>query len=149
MQPTLIGLLLAFIALAATFFYFGFLHRDRGYDSRAQAGFLVLAFMLIPFVAFVLVQQAGAIDRLRAQDIAPHPAIRSAIGITAGSGAVPVWVFSSKDATPAALDFYDDPATRPGWEIGERGATMLILRRDGARLSISASGGRIIYMMMP
>jgi hypothetical protein len=149
MQPTLIGLLLAFIALAATFFYFGFLHRDRGYASRAQAGFLVLAFMLIPFVAFVLVQQAGATRRLQAYDIVPLPAIEYAIGITAGQGPVPVWVFGGRVTDASALDFYDDPATRPGWEIGERGATMLILRRDGARLSISASGGRIIYMMMP
>ena len=48
MQPTLIDLLLACTALAAPFFDLGSLHRDMGVRSRLQAGFLVLAFMLVP-----------------------------------------------------------------------------------------------------
>lgn len=149
MQPTLIGLLLAFIALAALFFKLGFFDRDIGLTYRAQAGFLVLTVMLIPLISFVLVQQAGALSRLQSYDIVPLPNIGNVVGIAAGQGPVPVWVFGGKVTDASVLDFYDDPATRPGWEIGERGATMLILRRDGARLSISASSGRIIYMMMP
>jgi len=65
MQPTLIGLLLACVALAALFFYFGFVHPERRYNARAQAGFLVLTVMLIPLISFVLVQQAGALSRLQ------------------------------------------------------------------------------------
>jgi len=149
-HPRLIGLLIVFIALAALSFYVGFLQpRDR-FDWRSQAAFLVLTFMLIPVVVFTLTQQAGAVGRLEAHGTTPHPAVRHVLGITAGQCPAPVWVFTSAVEDAARLDFYDDPATRPGWEISQRGATMLVLRQGDARLSVSAtSTGRIIYMLRP
>lgn len=54
-------------------------------------------------------------------------------------------VFTGAVEEAAGMDFYDDPTTRIGWAIGERSATMLILRQGDARLSTSAtSAGRII-----
>ncbi len=150
MDPTLVGLLVAFIVFAAVSYHLGFRLPDIGWTWKAQTAFLVTIVMLIPAVVFVLFQQTGAVKRLETHDVAPLPEIRHVVGITAGQGRAPVWVFAGDVSSGEALGFYDDPDTRPGWELTERGATMIVLRRGEARLSVSATrAGRIIYMLRP
>lgn len=155
MDPTLIILLVAFVAFAVMSFYLGWVYRPNPFDWKAQASFLVTVVMLIPVVAFVLAQQSGAVARLEAYGVRPLPQVRHVVGITAGQGPAPVWVFAGElpddeAARRAVLGFYDDPDTRQGWEIGGRGATMIVLERGEARLSVSAtSAGSIIYVLRP
>ncbi len=150
MDPTLIGLLFAFIVFAAVSYHLGFRLPDIGWTWKAQTAFLVTVVMLIPFVVFVLYRQTGAVERLEAHAVTPLPEIRHAVGITTGQGPAPVWVFAGDVSSREALSYYDDPDTRPGWELSERGVTMIVLRRGEARLSVSAtSAGRIIYMLRP
>ena len=150
MDPTLVGLLFAFIAFAAVSYYVGFVLPEVGFVWMIKAAFLVTIVMLIPVVAFVLYQQTGAVKRLETYDVVPLPEIRHVVGITAGQGPAPVWVFAGDGASGAVLGFYDDPDSRPGWELTERGLTMIVLRRGDARLSVSAtSAGQIIYMLRP
>jgi hypothetical protein len=152
-QPSLLWLQLAFVALAAATYHLGFVRPPRVGAWRLQAAFLVTICLLIPAVAYTLVLQAGARERLAGVGIVPHPAIRHAVGIAAGQGERPVWVFTAAGDGAGALEFYDDPATRPGWEILERGPLMTVLGRDGTRLSVTAAdagtSATLIYFMVP
>ena len=150
MDATLIGLLIGFIAYATVSWYFGFLAPGNGATWRHQTAFLVTTVMLIPAVAYVLYLQTGAVQRLQDHGVTPLPEVRHVVGIAAGQGSAPVWVFAGDVTRTDTLVFYDDPETRPGWEVAARGATMIVLRRGDARLSVSAtSAGHVIYMLRP
>jgi hypothetical protein len=150
-DPTLITLLTLFVAGALITFHLGFRHPASSYEWRIKAGFVVLTFMLIPVVTYVLATQRGATERLSSAGIAPLPSIRHAVGIAAGQGQRPVWVFRTDDEAED-VTFYDDPGTRMGWEIVERGPISLILRRGDERMSVTLSearrGRNVVYMTM-
>ena len=143
--------MVVFVAGAAVTLHFGFLHPDSAFDWRTKAGFFVLLFMLIPGVAYVLLQQRGAVDRLEKAGIAPLPGIRHAVGITAGQGVPPAWVFAA-EPEDEGLSYYDDPHTRSGWALVERGPAMVVLRRGEQRMIISLSDAQrsshVTYMVL-
>jgi hypothetical protein len=153
MDPTLVGLLILFLAGSALTYHFGCRRPPAIMRWRIQGGFVVFTFMLIPVAVYVLSLQAGAVDRLVRLGIRPLPGIVRVVGIAAGQGERPVWGFAAEGAGAHDLAFYDDPATRPGWEKPQRGPMMLILVREGRRMSVTLSetwrARSVIYLALP
>jgi hypothetical protein len=147
-----VWLLLALLAMAAVSCHYGFRRPPPVSAGRLQAAFLLTVCMLIPLVSYALALQSGAQARLARLGIEPHPAIRHVVGIAAGQGDWPIWVFATRGGGDAALGFYDDPARHRDWEVLERGAKILVLGRGDARLSVSSSGSgareTLIYQAM-
>jgi hypothetical protein len=153
MDPTLIGLLILFLAGSALTYYLGFVRPPTIMQWRVKGAFVILTFMLIPVVISVLYLQVGAVLRLERFGILPLPGIVHVVGIAAGQGERPVWVFTAEGAGAHDLAFYDDPATRQGWEVAERGTMSLILVREGQRMSVTLSetwrSRSVIYLAVP
>ena len=110
MYPTLIGLLIVFVALAIPSISCGFLHPQHRFDWRSQAAFIARTFMLIPAVAFTLSQQAAVAQHLDAHGITPPPSVRHVVSITARQGGAPVWAFTGAVEDATALDSYEAPS---------------------------------------
>jgi hypothetical protein len=143
-QPSLVALLLACVALAAL----GFVRRVRPLGWLPQATFVFMAALMVPLLVILLGWQAGAAERLARTGVVPHPDARHAIGLAVGrGGASPQWLFALDSAAGTGLGFYDLPEHRDGWEVVSRSEGMWILERGERRMvvTLAASGaGRSI-----
>lgn len=148
----LVALLLAFIVLAVQGYYFGFIRPPEIFAWFQQTTFVVMTFMLIPAMLLVLWSQAGAVDRLAATGITPHPDIRSSIGAATGHGLGPTWVFRMNDDFLDVKAFYETPGNRASWDLVADSASMVLLKRGETRMAITLSqSGRtptLIYSIM-
>ncbi len=136
MEPTLIYLAIACTALAGLFYYFGFIRRDKPVYWISQSSFIALVFLVIPVLVVVLWQQEGALERLSERGITPHPAIDGSVGVTAGQGAQPVWVFETLSDSRVDLSFYADESNRKGWAIRQMNEMMVIMSKDEMIMTI-------------
>jgi hypothetical protein len=147
-QPSLVALLLACVALAALGFFLGFVRRVRPFGWLPQATFVFMAALMVPLLVILLGWQAGAAERLARTGVVPHPDARHAIGLAVGRGdASPQWLFALDDAAGTGLGYYELPEHRDGWEIVSRSDGMWILERGERRMvvTLAASGaGRSI-----
>ena len=152
MEAHLVVLLLAFIVLAVQGYYFGFIRPPEIFAWLQQTTFVVMTFMLIPVMLMVLWSQAGAVDRLAANGITPHPDIRSSIGAATGHGLGPTWVFRLHAEFEDVKAFYEVPENRADWELVADSANMVLLSSDEQRMAITVSqSGRspaLIYTIM-
>jgi len=146
-QPSLVVLLLACVALAALGFYLGFVRRVRPLGWLPQATFVFMAALMLPLLATVLGWQAGAAGRLARTGVVPHPDARHAIGLAVGRGDTsPQWLFALRAAAATDLGFYEPPEHRDGWEVVSRSEGMWILeRRLVVTLAASGAGRSIGY----
>ena len=138
MQPSLVGLLLSSLALAALGFFLGFVRRVRPLGWLSQATFVFMVAVMVPLLTYALVLQAGAAGRLARTGVVPHPDARHAIGLAVGRGdANPQWLFALHAASATSLGFYELPEHREGWEILSRSEGMWILERGGRRMVVT------------
>jgi hypothetical protein len=160
MDPVLFGVLLFILALTLVFGVAVFTGPDAGLgraDYRLVSGWFFLPFVLLPALFGVLVLQWGALPRLAAEGIEPHPGIRNPVGITVGAAAFtrgsPTWLFTFDPGESGGLEFYESRETRPGWELLEASPGMVILGRDEERMAVSITGNSrrptIQYLRMP
>ena len=136
MQPSIIALLIFCIAFAALSYYLGFKLPYYALQFLSQASFVVLSFMLIPFLVFALWTQSGEIERLRETGLIPHPSIRHSVGLTTALTESPTWVFAVDTSLESATEFYLDETNRLGWSILSSDSELLMLKRNYETMSI-------------
>lgn len=137
MDPAVVILLIALLAIAAQAAWFGFVSPPRVLAWLAQAGFVTTTFLLIPVTLYVLHNQATSVDRLEAFGILPYPAIKHASGIANGEGENPVWVFDVSDEPHQILEFYRAAMSETPWVISEDNYLYLRYRNAGQILTIA------------
>lgn len=155
MDPLVVAVLVLFIALGSLAWYLGWGYRGPIiFRYQPQAAFVFTTAVMIPALVLVLALQAGAVGRLAALGIVPHPSLRHVVGAAMGWGERPVWLFRA-DGTPAELiAFYVDPDARPGWEVASyMQGIELLLARDDVMVRITASRGPkrtyVTYQYLP
>lgn len=152
----MIGLLAALLVLAGLMFCLGFACRDRIlWRWLPQASLLVCA-PLIAVVSNAAWQEHTAVAQL-ASVIDPY----TPISVLTWAPPVPGdgrrhWIVATPDPPVRVAAFYEDRAHREGWDLLERGAGMLVLKKQDACLSIlinRQTGGRtgtsIVYALVP
>jgi hypothetical protein len=139
METTLIILVSFCTLLAAQGYYFGFKKPPPVLAYLQQTTFVVMTFILIPFLLIVLWLQWGAKDRLAETGILPHPSITEALGIAVGVGANPIWLFEVEASASAVADFYRATTNRPGWNLTTDTHILLILRRGSEKMVVGIS----------
>ena len=151
MQPSIIAILMFFIAFAILCYYLGFIRPPDIFDWMAQGCFIFSAFLMIPFLVYALWTQAGEKDRLQETDIVPHPDILHVVGLTVSLTETPTWVFAVDSSLESATEFYSDENNRPGWAISSDDPEILMLKRNDETMTISVTNTRgdanIIYML--
>ena len=131
MQNSLLFLLIFSLVLSLQGYYFGF-HRPLAVLSwLAQSTFVIATFLLIPVLIYVLVTQAGAIERLGNTGIRPYPGIKESVGIANGRGSNPTWVFEVQATRDEIREFYRAAENTGDWSFqGDDGVNMRFIKND-------------------
>jgi len=152
----MIGLLVALLLLGGLTFYLGFASRERSLWRWLPQASLVVCVPLIAVVSYAAWQEHTGIAQL-AYFIDPY----APVSVLTWAPPIPGdgsrhWIVTTPDPPTRVVAFYQDPAHRRGWDLLERGATMLVLKKEAACLSIMISrqsGGRagtsIVYALVP
>ena len=138
MDPALIILTVLALIINAVSFYFGFYRPAKPGDWLHQAGFIMITFLIIPFLAYTLYTQVKSIRLLEEFGIPRHPAITHAIGIGNGSGENPNWVLALKDGSEDILSFYESGILDPAWTLEESNDLYLRYAAGGGTVTIAA-----------
>ena len=143
MDSSLTLLLLALVALDIQAYYFGWHRPPKALAWLQQASFIVLSFLLVPLLVYTLYSQSQALNRLERHGIAPHPAIKNAVGIANGSGENPIWLFKLSN-NENALDYYRNLPDTAQWRLVEDLGVQLRFTSDTSTLTIvqSVTSGR-------
>ncbi len=139
MQPSIILLLLLFIGLAALAYYLSFVQPPRCLSHLSRRAFPVYL-LLIAFTIWALSRQATDQSRLEALGLIAHPSLEHSIGVPAGPGIDPTWVFHASTPPRAILEFYRNQENREGWSLrSDNSPLMLVLEKEDRRLTIAAT----------
>ena len=149
MDPILTTLLLAVLALAGLLFYVFIVRREPDPGGRGMAGLITLLFVLVPVLLITLWLQSDSAQRLSDTGFVPHPALVSTVGVAAGVGENPVWVYSIAGDPRDIVQFYRDAGNHPGWQQVSDSENMLIFETDDRRMSLFVSDNSAIFALHP
>jgi hypothetical protein len=131
MQNSLLLLLIFSLVLSLQGYYFGFYRPLAVLSWLAQSTFVIATFLLIPILIYVLVTQAGAIERLENSGIRPFPGIKESVGIANGKGDNPTWVFEVQASSDEIREFYRSAENTGDWSFqGDDGINMRFSNND-------------------
>lgn len=151
MQSSLIFLLIVFIALSLQGYYFGFFRPTAVLWWLAQSTFVISTFIMIPILVYVLISQAGDIERLENTGIRPYPGIRESVGYGNGRGDDPTWIFKVKASSAEIYEFYSSAENTGDWSFQGYDGIYLRFRKNNLILKIafreSWSSDSLIYMI--
>lgn len=142
MQQSLLILLVLAIILAVLGFYFGFIRPPKVMAWLQQSAFVIMAFLIIPFIIFTLNSQTQAPDRLASTGFKPHPAIVESVGIASGISNNPTWVFEIDANKDQVRNFYLSEENTGDWELSTDADIMLIFKKDDLTMTIGFNEGR-------
>lgn len=143
MQPSIIVILLFIIIMACSGYYLHYYRPERIWAYKAQASYIFLTFILIPFLVVVLWLQSDAPNKLKKTGFTPHPSIQESVGIAVGIGKNPNWVFKTPQDKTLIFNFYRDKRNRRGWEIVNDSSFMLNFKQEKKKMTILFSEGRL------
>ena len=106
-------------------------------------------FMIVPILVTVLYYQAGAKDRLSATGFTPHSSFESSIGVAAGTGDSPIWMFSTEFDKQAIIDFYKQEQNHKGWEVVSEDEKWLIFSKKDKNMRINITNKTALFMIAP
>ncbi|MDT8395210.1 MAG: hypothetical protein RRA32_02030 [bacterium] len=141
MQTSLILLFLFSLVMAGISFYIGFMRPQRPGTWLSKAGFIIWLFLLAPFLAYVLYQQSGSVERLEKTGFIAPPSMEESVGLACGTGSEPTWMFKAKGDPDSILTYYRSPETRPGWTLVAETPQILSFVQGEKRMDIFASEG--------
>jgi hypothetical protein len=131
MQNSLLLLLIFSLVLSLQGYYFGFYRPLAVLSWLAQSTFVIATFLLIPILIYVLVTQAGAIERLESIGIRAFPGIKESVGIANGRGDNPTWVFEVQAGSDEIREFYISAENTGDWSFqGDDGINMRFSKND-------------------
>jgi hypothetical protein len=151
MEYSLLFLLIFSLLLALQGYYFGFYRPLPVAAWLAQSAFVIATFMLVPILAYLLVEQSGAIKRLENTGIQPYPGIKESVGIANGRGDNPTWMFEVQASSAEINEFYRTTENTGDWSFQGDDGIYLRFRRNDQVLKIAFrdghSSGILIYII--
>lgn len=144
-------LLAVLLAVAAVMGYFGFVRPDPVRARQLRVGFLI-ALGLAGLPGFVLWKDYFAVDEIAAV-IQPFPGVPRATYVSWTSGEDLYWIVRTPAPPPDVQRFYAQETHRPGWSLVDENAAMMVLEREGRRLTLlyetdKAKGDTIIVFAL-
>lgn len=148
MDAGLLAFALFLIGMAVVLFRIGFARSAPAGAARAQAGFVMIAAVLVPALLVTLALQATARGRLERLGIRLPAGVGSAVGVAVGLGPEPTWVFRLRDAELDPAVHFREESVRPGWELLSSEG-VVTLHRAGEALTVmrSRTSGTVTFQL--
>ena len=150
MEKSILLLLFFSVLLGVSGYYIGFVKPPKTFAWLAKATFFC-SLVLIPILCLVLWFQSGAKERLSNTGFVPHPNIEEPIGIAFGIGKNPIWIFKTDDDKNSVFNFYNESASRPGWELTSNEGSYLLFKQGNKEMTVGHQEGwisnSIVFML--
>ena len=149
MDTSLIITLIVLLLFAWSLYYYLFIKRESDFFYLGKSGLVIIMFMIVPILATVLYYQAGAKDRLSATGFPSHSSFESSVGVAAGTGDNPIWMFSTELDEAVIIDFYKQEQNHKGWELSSENEEWLIFTKKDKKMRINISNNTALFMISP
>lgn len=149
MDTGLIWTLLFCWSLAALLYYVVIVRQERDLGGWGISSLFALIFVITPILLMALWSQKGAEDRLLEIGFKPHPSFDSSIGIAAGVGENPTWIFSTTAAEGVLIDYYKDRENRGTWRVSSENEGGLLFEKGRQRMTLFVGGGNVVFSLQP
>lgn len=149
MDTSLIITLLALLLFAWALYYYLFIKRESDFFYLGKSGLFIIMIFIVPILASVLYYQAGAKDRLKSNGFTPHSSFSSSVGVAAGTGENPIWMFSTELDKELLITFYKEEQNHKGWELTSEDEKWLIFTKNDKDMRININNNTILFMIAP
>jgi len=148
MNPTLVGMLVALLAMALALWYFFVVKGLDDHGGRAKGAAVTIACVLCPVLAFMLWDQHHAKGRLADTGIVLHPGLGPSMGVATGGWNSPdTWLFEFDGTEAELLDFYRDPVHLGNWNLAEDDGGALLLQARQAQMFVSLGNQKAVFVL--
>ncbi len=149
MDTSLIITLIVLLLFAWSLYYYLFIKRESDFFYLGKSGLVIIMLMIVPILVTVLYYQAGAKDRLSASGFPPHSSFGSSVGVAAGTGENPIWMFSTELEKQAIIDFYEQEQNHQGWKLEGEDEKWLTFVKNDKKMRINISNDTVLFMIAP
>ena len=148
MDTTLIYYLIACLISAALLYYVYVVRGASDLGAGGRAALVVIAALLIPVLIVVLWQQHKSFHRLEDLGFAIHGELRHNVGVAAGIGPEPTWLYATDAPARDIVNFYRSPAHHRGWTLVEATDHRLSFRQDGMRMDLFVNDAHVAFTLI-
>ena len=149
MDTSLIITLIVLLLFAWSLYYYLFIKRESDFFYLGKIGLVIIMFVIVPILSTVLYYQDGAKDRLSATGFTPHSSFESSIGVAAGTGDNPIWMFSTELDKASIIDFYKQEQNHKSWELEGEDEKWLIFTKNNQKMRINITNDTVLLMVSP
>ena len=104
---------------------------------------------IAPILATTLYYQSGAKDRLKENGFTPHSSFESSVGVAAGTGDNPIWMFSTEFDKASIVDFYKQEQNHEGWTLSGEDEKWLFFIKNDKKMRININNNVALFMIAP
>ena len=149
MDTSLIITLAGLLLFAWALYYYLFIKRVSDFFFLGKSGLFIIVFFIVPIITTTLYYQSGAEDRLQKSGFTPHSSFESSIGVAAGTGDNPIWMFSTNSDKQAIIDFYKQEQNHQGWKLTDEDEKWLIFTKKDKKMRINITNKTALFMIAP
>lgn len=140
----ILGVILLDVALL---YYMFIVKRYQDLALQGRASIFIQLFVITPVILIVLLNQSGAEYRLNKAGFNPHPEFCGTVGVAAGMGENPTWLFSIDSDIASTIQFYRDRKNRKGWTLSSENKNMLVFIKDDKKMSILINSENVAFSL--
>ena len=149
MDTSLIITLISLLLFAWALYYYLFIKRESDFFFLGKSGLFIIMIFIAPIIATTLYYQSGAKDKLKKSGFTPHSSFESSIGVAAGTGDNPIWMFSTELDKASIIDFYKQEKNHKSWELEGEDEKWLIFTKNNQKMRINISNNTALFMIAP
>ena len=149
MDTSLIITLTVLLLFVWSLYYYLFIKRESDFFYLGKIGLVIIMFVIVPILATVLYYQGGAKERLNTTGFTPHSSFESSIGVAAGTGDNPIWMFSTEFNKASLIDFYKQEQNHKGWKLTSEDEKWLIFSKKNQNMRINISNSTALFVIAP
>ena len=149
MDTLLIITLSALLLFALALYYYFFIKRESDFLFLGKSGLFIIMFFIAPIIVTTLYYQSGAKDRLQKSGFTPHSSFESSIGVAAGTGENPIWMFTTKFDKASIIDFYKQEINHQDWKLTGEDEEWLFFIKNDKKMRININNDVALFMIAP
>ncbi len=147
MNQTLIWFVIACLLWVALLYWIFIVRREPDLGAGGRSAIVIVGGLIIPVLIAALWIQSQSVSRLEKLGLTVFDGLGSTVGIAAGIGENPIWVFELDASEADALNFYRDPGNHQSWSLRSSTENSLTLTRGNAQLQIQATSGNATFLV--
>lgn len=147
MDQTLIYFLIGCIVWAALLYYVFLVRKAADLGAGGKSAFVVVSGLLIPLLALALWNQNESHARLQEHGFAVYHGFENAVGVAAGAGSEPTWLYALSTPSDAVLEFYRRPENHSEWQLVSETPDSLAFERGVQKMTLRVSDENAAFLL--